>query len=72
MGKGSKPGQATPEIATLRGVRLVFAAEPSPTDILNESLAKTLSGDDELLVRALYCDPFNMKIQFLLMFMTNQ
>jgi len=31
-----------------------------------------LSGDDELLVRALYCDPFMMKIQFLLMFMTNQ
>jgi P4 family phage/plasmid primase-like protien len=71
MGKGMKPGQATPEIAQLRGVRLVFAAEPALTDSLNESLAKTLSGDEELCVRPLYSASFNMKIQFMLFFMTN-
>jgi phage/plasmid-associated DNA primase len=71
MGKGNKAGGAQPELALLRGVRLVFAPEPALTDVLNESLSKTLSGDDEIQVRALYCAPFQMKIQFMLWFMSN-
>ena len=71
MGKGSKGGAASPDLAKLRGVRLVFAPEPAVTDVLNESLAKTLSGDDEITVRALYCAPFEMKINFMLWFMSN-
>ena len=71
MGKGGKGGGATPDLAQLRGVRLVFAPEPAVTDVLNESLAKTLSGDDEITVRALYCGPFQMRINFMLWFMSN-
>jgi len=71
MGKGSKGGAASPDLAKLRGVRLVFAPEPAVTDVLNESLSKTLSGDDEITVRQLYCGPFQMKIFFMLWFMSN-
>ena len=71
MGKGNKAGAATPDLALLRGVRLVFAPEPSLTDVLNESLSKTLSGDSEIQVRALYCAPFPMKIMFQIWFMSN-
>ena len=66
-----KAGQASSELANLRGRRIVFASEPGAKDILNESLAKQFTGDDTIVCRHLHCDSFNMKVQFCVLFMTN-
>jgi len=70
MGKQTA-GQATSELANLRGRRIVFASEPGAKDVLNESLAKQFTGDDAMSVRQLYCQSFMMTVQFCVMFMTN-
>ena len=70
MGKQTA-GQATSELANLRGRRVVFASEPGAKDVLNESLAKQFTGDDAMSVRQLYCQSFMMTVQFCVLFMTN-
>ena len=50
--------EASPEIAKLRGKRLVIASEIKITHKLNESLIKDLTGGDSISARNLYKDPF--------------
>lgn len=49
---------ASPEIAKLRGKRLVIASEIKITHKLNESLIKDLTGGDSISARHLYQDSF--------------
>jgi putative DNA primase/helicase len=54
-------GGATPEIARLRGARLVAAVETSKGQRLNEPAIKELTGGDSVTARHLYAAPFSFK-----------
>ncbi|MFI2212995.1 phage/plasmid primase, P4 family [Streptomyces sp. NPDC020141] len=60
-------GQASPELAALRGARIVTAAETEKYSRLAEALIKQLTGGDPTTVRALYGSPFTYVPSFLLM-----
>lgn len=53
MGFGRRGDQATPDVARLPGARLVRASEPKPTDRFDESMIKTMTGGEPMLVRHL-------------------
>ncbi|MFF1684465.1 MULTISPECIES: phage/plasmid primase, P4 family [unclassified Streptomyces] len=60
-------GQASPELAALRGARLVTASETEKYSRLAEALVKQLTGGDPVTCRALYGSPFTYVPNFLLM-----
>ncbi|MET9480982.1 phage/plasmid primase, P4 family [Streptomyces sp. NPDC006638] len=60
-------GQASPELAALRGARLVTASETEKYSRLAEALVKQLTGGDPVTARALYGSPFTYVPNFLLM-----
>ncbi|WP_459750945.1 phage/plasmid primase, P4 family [Streptomyces sennicomposti] len=60
-------GQASPELAALRGARLVTASETERYSRLAEALVKQLTGGDPVTCRALYGQPFTYVPSFLLM-----
>jgi putative DNA primase/helicase len=60
-------GQASPELAALRGARLVTASETEKYSRLAEGLIKQLTGGDPVTTRALYQNSFTYVPQFLLM-----
>ncbi|KPC89918.1 DNA primase [Streptomyces sp. NRRL F-6602] len=60
-------GQASPEVAALRGARLVTASETEKYSRLAEGLIKQLTGGDPVTCRALYGAPFTYVPSFLLM-----
>jgi putative DNA primase/helicase len=60
-------GQASPELAALRGARLVTASETERYSRLAEALVKQLTGGDPVTCRALYGQPFTYIPAFLLM-----
>ncbi|WP_229868265.1 phage/plasmid primase, P4 family, partial [Streptomyces chryseus] len=60
-------GQASPELASLRGARLVTASETEKYSRLAEALVKQLTGGDPVTCRALYGSPFTYVPNFLLM-----
>ncbi|MEU1200161.1 phage/plasmid primase, P4 family [Streptomyces sp. NPDC005813] len=60
-------GQASPELAALRGARLVTASETEKYSRLAEALVKQLTGGDPVTCRALYGAPFTYIPNFLLM-----
>ncbi|MYR43111.1 phage/plasmid primase, P4 family [Streptomyces sp. SID5910] len=60
-------GQASPELAALRGARLVTASETEKYSRLAEALVKQLTGGDPVTCRALYGNPFTYVPSFLLM-----
>jgi putative DNA primase/helicase len=60
-------GQASPELAALRGARLVTASETEKYSRLAEALVKQLTGGDPVTCRALYGAPFTYVPRFLLM-----
>ncbi|MGW0468288.1 phage/plasmid primase, P4 family [Streptomyces sp. NPDC003027] len=60
-------GQASPELAALRGARLVTASETEKYSRLAEGLVKQLTGGDPVTCRALYGAPFTYVPRFLLM-----
>jgi len=47
-------GGARPDLARLRGARLVVASEPSDNSVLEEALVKRLTGQDKIVCRDLY------------------
>lgn len=51
-------GGASPELARLRGARLVVTTEIEDGQRLAESLIKQITGQDPITVRQLYCEPF--------------
>ncbi|MET9959286.1 phage/plasmid primase, P4 family [Streptomyces sp. NPDC006326] len=60
-------GQASPELAELRGARLVTASETEKYSRLAEALVKQLTGGDPVTARRLYGNPFTYIPSFLLM-----
>ncbi|WP_329168360.1 phage/plasmid primase, P4 family [Streptomyces sp. NBC_01267] len=60
-------GQASPELATLRGARLVTASETDKYSRLAEALVKQLTGGDPITCRFLNQNPFTYVPSFLLM-----
>ncbi|MGW2950741.1 phage/plasmid primase, P4 family [Streptomyces eurythermus] len=60
-------GQASPEVAALRGARLVTASETEKYSRLAEGLIKQLTGGDPVTCRFLNQNPFTYVPSFLLM-----
>lgn len=60
-------GQASPEVAALRGARLVTASETEKYSRLAEGLIKQLTGGDPVTCRMLYGAPFTYVPSFLLL-----
>ncbi|MGW1828871.1 phage/plasmid primase, P4 family [Streptomyces tubercidicus] len=60
-------GQASPELASLRGARLVTASETEKYSRLAEALVKQLTGGDPVTARFLHSNPFTYVPSFLLM-----
>ncbi|MDX2794047.1 phage/plasmid primase, P4 family [Streptomyces scabiei] len=60
-------GQASPELASLRGARLVTASETEKYSRLAEALVKQLTGGDPVTCRFLNQNPFTYVPAFLLM-----
>ncbi|MFD5504631.1 phage/plasmid primase, P4 family [Streptomyces sp. NPDC127061] len=59
-------GQASPEVAGLRGYRMVMASETEKYNRLAESLVKQLTGGDAITARFLHQNPFTFTPRFLL------
>jgi putative DNA primase/helicase len=64
-------GKARPDIAKLRGARLVFANESRAGLRLDEGLVKSLTGGDTMTARELYQKEFDFVPQFKLWLRTN-
>ena len=64
-------GGPNPELASLRGTRLVLASESEEGQRLAESSIKQLTGEDTIMVRGLYQAPFQMKPNFKIILSTN-
>jgi len=62
---------ATPELAVLRGARVVIASEAEHGHRFAEALVKQLTGGDYISTRHLYCAPFQMKPIFKILMSTN-
>jgi len=56
-------GGATPEVAALRGARLVTAVETAKNQQLAEPLIKELTGGDTITARHLFAEPISFKPQ---------
>jgi putative DNA primase/helicase len=65
--KSVNVGQASPELASLRGARLVTASETEKYSRLAEALVKQLTGSDPVTCRFLNQNPFTYVPNFLLM-----
>lgn len=66
-----KIGNASPEIADLKGKRYAVINEPSKGDKINEGMMKELTGDKFLRGRQLYHKPVTFEIMFNLVVCTN-
>lgn len=64
-------GAANPELAKLKGVRLVTVKEFSQSASLDVALFKSLTGGDTISTRFLHKDSFEFKPQFKLLLHTN-
>lgn len=64
-------GGATPEIAKLAGIRIVFASEPEVGQRFAEGMIKDLTGSDTISARKLYKDPIEFKPEFTLIIAGN-
>jgi putative DNA primase/helicase len=68
----AKPtGGATPELARLRGARMVSATESEASARLAEGLVKALTGEDEIFCRFLHSNGFTYRPVFKLYLATN-
>jgi P4 family phage/plasmid primase-like protien len=61
--KRGDAGQASPELARLKGVRIGVFQETDESDSLNTGVVKELTGNDRFMVRPLYQEPFEMQLQ---------
>lgn len=66
-----RQGAATPEIACLEGIRIVFCSEWQESDRLDEAAIKMLTGSDTIPVRRLYQEPTSFSPSFTLFLDTN-
>lgn len=66
-----RAGSATPELAALRGTRIVTLAETGEDQRMNEGLVKQLTGGDTISARGIYKDVINFRPEFLPILATN-
>lgn len=72
MNKQSVGGSAaSPDVARLKGARVVFASESSPGRKLNVARIKDLAGGEAIVARELYGKPFEFTPQFSIWLSTN-
>jgi putative DNA primase/helicase len=64
QGRTRRGDQATPDLADLVGVRMLKTSEPERGAKLAEALIKTATGDENLKVRLLHRDFFQLRVQF--------
>ena len=65
-------GQASPQVAVLKGKRIVLANEPQKGDVLNDGIMKQFTGGDLITCRQMYSsDIIKFKPQFSLAIATN-
>lgn len=62
--KRAAAGAASGELARTKSRRFCVLQEPGESERLNVGIMKELSGGDEIMCRALYCDPIQFKPQF--------
>lgn len=62
---------ASPDVARLKGARVVFASESSPGRKLNVARIKDLAGGESIVARELYGKPFEFTPQFSIWLSTN-
>jgi len=70
--KRTSSGQATPELALMRGKRFVVFQEPENKDQIQVGLMKELTGGDWIYARPLFKDPMKYKPQFKLLLTCNK
>ena len=61
--KRASSGQATPELANIKGKRVGICQEPEGGEKLHVGLMKELTGNDQFFARALFKDPIMIKPQ---------
>ena len=66
-----KAGSATPELASLRGSRMVMASEGAANRRLDEAMVKRITGGELVEVRQLYREPTVYRPRFLIQLATN-
>ena len=67
----TKSGCANSELAQTRGIRLWSFSEPAQDEKLNNSIMKTLSGNDEITTRQLYQMAFTFEPRFTIVIQAN-
>jgi P4 family phage/plasmid primase-like protien len=72
IGKRAESGAARPEIADKKGIRISSVDEPGGKDKINCGIMKILSGNDEIMGRALYKAPIYFKPQMKLFMLANK
>lgn len=68
---GNSAGKASPELAQSSHARILFTSESNEGDYLNEGKLKMLTGETTISVRQLYCEPFEFRPAFKIIFDTN-
>jgi len=70
--KRAASNSAQSELERTKGRRFAVLQEPSENDKINVGLMKELSGNDRILTRGLYKDPYEFKPQFKLALLCNE
>lgn len=70
--KRAASNAAQSELERTKGRRFAVMQEPSESDKINIGLMKELSGNDKILTRALYKEPFEFKPQFKMILTCNE
>ena len=70
--KRSNAGQASPELARIKGVRCGLFSETEDDEKLNVGIIKEITGNDSFMARGLYSDPIEIKPQIKFFLACNQ